>query len=71
MKISHLVIRSAGVQTRVLVKPGKRNADRFPGDFMFQRDAEEWKILRSQSVISSVKHKGTFQHPVKPRAGQA
>lgn len=52
-----------GVQTKVLVQAVKRNVDRFPGDFMFQLDAEEWKILRSQSVTSSVKHSGRRYPP--------
>ncbi|HJW44415.1 MAG TPA: ORF6N domain-containing protein [Geothrix sp.] len=42
-----------GVETRVLVQAVKRNARRFPADFMFQLDAEEWADLRSQTVISS------------------
>jgi len=42
-----------GVQTKVLVQSVKRNADRFPADFMFQLDAEEWDALRSQSVTSN------------------
>jgi hypothetical protein len=31
---------------------GKRNIDRFPGDFMFQLATEERDVLRSRSVIS-------------------
>ena len=31
----------------------KRNLDRFPADFMFQLNNEEWQFLKSQSVISS------------------
>ena len=42
-----------GVETRVLVQAVKRNAARFPGDFMFQLDAQEWASLRSQTVISN------------------
>lgn len=30
----------------------KRNISRFPEDFMFRIDADEWAALRSQSVIS-------------------
>ncbi len=41
------------VETRALVQAVKRNAERFPPDFMFQLSAQEWKDLRSQSVISS------------------
>ncbi len=42
-----------GVETRVLVQAIKRNAVRFPADFMFQLSAEEFANLRSQFVISS------------------
>ena len=42
-----------GVETRVLVQAVKRNAQRFPADFMFQLSDEEWAILKSQSGISS------------------
>jgi len=52
-----------GVPTKVLVQAVKRNADRFPGDFMFQLDAEEWEILRSQSVTSSLRHGGRRYPP--------
>ena len=30
----------------------KRNIERFPGDFMFQLNKDEWQNLRSQIVIS-------------------
>jgi hypothetical protein len=39
-----------GVEIRVLVQAVKRNAERFPEDFMLQLTAEEWSALRSQSV---------------------
>ncbi|MBC7644582.1 MAG: ORF6N domain-containing protein [Thermoleophilia bacterium] len=42
-----------GVETRALVQAVKRNVARFPSDFMFQIDGDEYAILRSQSVISS------------------
>ena len=42
-----------GVETRVLVQAVRRNAERFPPDFMFQLAREEFAALRSQSVISS------------------
>lgn len=41
-----------GVETRVLVQAVKRNIRRFPGDFMFQLNNDEWAILRSQIVTS-------------------
>lgn len=42
-----------GVEHRALMQAVRRNADRFPPDFMFQIDAEEWENLKSQFVISS------------------
>ena len=42
-----------GVQPRALVQAVKRNADRFPQDFMFQLSAEEFTGLKSQIVISN------------------
>ena len=41
------------VTTKVLVQAVKRNASRFPADFMFQLSAGEFANLRSQSVTSS------------------
>lgn len=42
-----------GVETRALVQAVRRNAERFPSDFMFQLTNEEFADLRSQAVISS------------------
>jgi len=42
-----------GVETRVLVQAVRRNLDRFPDDFMFQLDRQEFDNLRSQIVTSS------------------
>ena len=47
-----------GVETKVLLQAVKRNLERFPDDFMFQLDAEEWKTLRSQIVTSNEKPSG-------------
>jgi hypothetical protein len=41
------------VETRTLNQAVKRNAKRFPKDFMFQLSNEELEILKSQSVTSS------------------
>jgi len=41
------------VEPRALVQAVKRNADRFPEDFMFQLSSEEMANLKSQIVISS------------------
>ena len=42
-----------GVEARVLNQAVKRNAKRFPADFMFHITAEEAANLKSQSVTSS------------------
>lgn len=42
-----------GVETRVLTQAVRRNIDRFPDDFMFQLEKEEFNNLISQIVTSS------------------
>jgi len=44
-----------GVETRSLVQAVKRNIERFPSDFVFQLDQDEFVSLRSQIVISKGK----------------
>lgn len=41
------------VETRVLNQAVKRNADRFPLDFMFQLSEFEWEQMSSQFVMTS------------------
>jgi hypothetical protein len=41
------------VEPRELVQAVIRNRARFPSDFMFQLDTQEWENLKSQFVISS------------------
>ena len=41
------------VEVRALIQAVKRNIERFPEDFMFQLNAEEFANLKSQIVISS------------------
>jgi hypothetical protein len=41
------------VETRVLKQAVRRNLDRFPEDFMFELNDEEFQNLTSQFVISS------------------
>ena len=43
-----------GVPTKRLNEQVKRNADRFPEDFIFQLTAQEWSNLKSQIVTSSL-----------------
>jgi len=43
-----------GVPTKRLNEQVKRNADRFPEDFIFQLTAQEWSNLKSQIAPSSL-----------------
>jgi len=47
-----------GVTTKQLNQAVKRNAERFPADFMFQLSQDEHENLRSQIVTSSSGHGG-------------
>jgi len=51
--LSHDLAALYGVQTRALVQAVKRNIERFPPDFMFQLNLQEFSNLKSQIVISS------------------
>ncbi|NCC87804.1 MAG: ORF6N domain-containing protein [Clostridia bacterium] len=42
-----------GVSTSRLNEQVKRNSDRFPHDFMFQLNSDEWEYLKSQNATSS------------------
>ena len=65
IKLSILIIRNQrvlissdlanlyGVLPKVLIQAVKRNASRFPEDFMFQLTIVEWSNLKSQNVTSS------------------
>lgn len=44
------------VETKVLNQAVKRNANRFPEDFMFRLTADEWTEFKSQSPFSSSSH---------------
>ena len=52
-----------GVKARHLNQQVKRNARRFPLAFRFQVSEQEFKILRSQNVISSAGHGGARYRP--------
>lgn len=45
--------RLYGVSTKALNQAVRRNADRFPADFVFQLDWSEWDDLRSHVVTST------------------
>jgi hypothetical protein len=51
------------VEVRTLNQAVKRNAQRFPTDFVFQLKAEESEVLRSQNVISRSSHGGRRYQP--------
>lgn len=42
-----------GGEVRTLNQAVKRNVKRFPPDFMFQLDKDEWEILKSQLIVIS------------------
>ncbi len=50
------------VETRVLNQAVKRNIDRFPEDFMFQLNQDEYDSLRSQFVILKKNGSGRGRH---------
>jgi len=54
-KVEIALAELCGVETRALVQAVKRNATRFPPDFMFRLEAKEAARLRSQFVISKVR----------------
>jgi len=51
------------VETRILNQAVKRNIIRFPADFMFQLDKEEFENWKSQIVISNSDKKGLRHLP--------
>jgi hypothetical protein len=52
------------VQTRVLKQAVRRNAERFPEDFMFELTQEEFEDWRSQFVISKSDRMGLRHAPM-------
>ena len=44
-----------GVEIKRMMEAVKRNGSRFPDDFMFQINREEWDALRSQIVTSNLR----------------
>jgi hypothetical protein len=55
--------RVYSVETKSLNRAVKRNADRFPRDFMFQISADEWQNLKYQIGTSSSGHGGRRGRP--------
>ena len=56
--------RLYGVETKVLKQAVKRNIDRFPSDFMFILDKQEFTIWRSQIVTSKSDNIGLRYSPM-------
>jgi len=52
-----------GVPTKALKQAVRRNADRFPEDFMFVLAQGEMEVLRSQIVTSKTETRGGTQYP--------
>ena len=48
-------------KTKVLNQSVKRNIKRFPDDFMFHLNKNEWETLMSQFVISKTEKRGGTQ----------
>lgn len=53
-----------GVETRVLNQAVKRNAERFPNDFVFQMTDEEMENWKSQIVMSNSIKMGMRRNPL-------
>jgi hypothetical protein len=51
-----------GIPTKALKQAVRRNAERFPDDFMFVLNAQEFHDWRSQFVISNADRMG-LRHP--------
>ncbi len=58
-----------GVETRALNQAVKRNADRFPEDFMFQLTDEEVENWKSQIVMSNSVKMGLKKASPRKRIG--
>lgn len=52
-----------GVETRLLKQAVKRNAERFPSDFMFELTKEEYTSLKSQFETSNIGRGGARYTP--------
>ena len=52
--LSHDLAELYGVETKALNRAVKRNAERFPRDFLFQLTSQEWTNLKCQIGTSSL-----------------
>lgn len=63
MLLDDEIARLYQVETGYLIRQVKRNSDRFPEDFMFQLNDEEWETLRTQIGISKTGRGGRRYAP--------
>ena len=61
--LAHDLADLYGVTTKRLNEQVKRNLERFPEDFMFQFNTQEFTFLKSQIAISSLGHGGRRTPP--------
>lgn len=47
-----------GIETKRLNEQVKRNINRFPEDFMFQLNEQEYDLLRAQFISANIEHGG-------------
>jgi len=52
-----------GVETKVLMQAVKRNLNRFPADFMFQLNTEEWGELKAGNLRSQIVTSSSGSNP--------
>ena len=55
-----------GVSTKALNQALRRNRERFPEDFVFQRTAEEFALLKSQIVTSNAEEPHSQGRKIPP-----
>lgn len=68
--LSRDLARLYGEEPRALVQAVKRNAERFPADFMFRLSIAESRALRSQFVILDGHPQQACVRPGRPRRGR-
>lgn len=61
--LAHDLAKFFETETKKINQYRARNEDRFSGQYAFQLDAEEWKILKSQNVTASSSHGGSRTRP--------
>ena len=54
------VAKLYGIETKAVNQAVKRNADKFPSDYMFHLEKEDVEHLRSQNVTANISAKSRF-----------